>query len=172
MTKTIIESFKYKHLTLENGSVCPACLQKINLTRRPFSREYAQCLAKLYRGGQDKFQHFKDFRPHDNFNDYNKIKHWGLIEPQENSDPKKAGAGYWRLTYKGIEFIHGKTTIPDAVYIFNDSRINVSDDTIKEVKFRDVYDGDFKEFDIQEIRTAPGQAGLFDYFISNEKMAK
>ena len=62
------------------------------------------------------------------------LARWGLIEqmakeipddPEEQQTTKHSGM--WRITPLGREFLHGRTSVPERVYIYDKEVIKVSD---------------------------------------------
>lgn len=54
-------------------------------------------------------------------------KHWGLIEHMpKDPDIDLRASGFWRLTSKGIAFIHGRIQVEDTVFVFDDQVLKYS----------------------------------------------
>lgn len=45
--------------------------------------------------------------------DFSKLKYWGLIQPNEESE------GFYKITQKGIDFVEGKTKVESHVMLYN-----------------------------------------------------
>lgn len=69
------------------------------------------------------------------------LKHWGLVEqrhePPLTKEERQAGvqrdtrtSGMWKLTPTGYDFIFNGAAVPKHVFVYNDTRIGVSDDMV------------------------------------------
>jgi hypothetical protein len=74
-------------------------------------------------------------------NDYSKLKFWGILEPKPNDDKSKKDSGSWRVTPKGVRFIHNKIAVPRYIWVYNDRVYDKSDDDL--IYFRDCFNDHF-----------------------------
>jgi hypothetical protein len=58
------------------------------------------------------------------------LKHWGLIERRKNENSKIKSSGVWRPTRLGVEFVAGCVRVAKKVYVFDDTKIQESAETI------------------------------------------
>jgi TusA-related sulfurtransferase len=114
------------------GTNCPLCLQRVRLSHRKLNRGHVLFMLDLARLSttEDPWVHRKQCTSTKN-RDYNVVKDWGLIRMKPNdTDPTKKESGYWRLTDKGERFLRGKVRVPKYVYIYNNTVLGESDETV------------------------------------------
>jgi hypothetical protein len=105
------------------GATCECCGQKVKLYKRKILGVMAFGLISLYRMSKHehprKSFHRNDILPHDNSGSFAKLKYWGLIEEDINSDPEKRCSGYWSITDLGIDFVEERAVVPKYAYTYN-----------------------------------------------------
>jgi hypothetical protein len=124
----------------KQGARCPCCKQYVKIYKRPLGAPMARWLIWLVRTWQHKF-HLKNLKTANNDawidirlapvrgGDYAKLLHWGLIEHKLDVVKKDNGAkdtkdsGYWRPTFKGIDFVKGALKVPSHVYLYDNIKI-------------------------------------------------
>lgn len=115
------------------GALCPCCGQVCKVYKRHINSPMARFLIWLVRSYEElpRWIHLKQFPMIQNRRgggDYGKLVHWGLIEQKPNHDePDKRTSGEWRPTPKGIEFVHRRISVPDAVFLYDNIRQGFSD---------------------------------------------
>ena len=114
------DSFRYKGEQLKNGEICPYCFRKIKVNATKLSKPHVIALVNMYRKGQGQYHHYDDVQIRGN-NSMSKMRYFGLISKKQNEDPTTNSSGMYRLTHKGIEFIHGNISVPEKVYTYNDT---------------------------------------------------
>jgi hypothetical protein len=114
-------------LRSRKGARCPCCNQYVKVYKRALNSSMSFVLIMLVRNFEamgDKapdrgFVHVPSFlnevglRPEVAAavrGDWAKLAHWGLIEGRPSEGDKKY-SGYWRPTFKGIDFAHGTGTM-------------------------------------------------------------
>ena len=159
--KTIIEAKAHLKKNASKGVACPVCDQYVRIYMRKLNSGMALFLIGLYklymenrgydpigfhpvnsvfRGAPifppDKFYQNKEVFEIMNLKltslDYSVLKHFNLIEPRISETGKK-DSGYWKLTYKGKDFIGyigTPPTSPKHVFLYNNKRQGFSDETI------------------------------------------
>ena len=122
----------------KKGCKCPACGQNVKEYKRKLNSSMAYGLIIIYRihklKGFDKGikmneEIAKMKIPSSNI-EYSKLAYWGLVEEEENDDPKKKTSGLWKITKKGISFVNNRMTLPKYVFIYNTKVKGSSDDKI------------------------------------------
>lgn len=73
---------------------------------------------------------------------YPLLEHWTLIES------KGTRSGIWAATNRGIDFVYRGSSLPEAVYIYDNKRWGFEE---REVKFRQCFG---KHFDFDELMSA------------------
>lgn len=114
---------------LDEGEHCGTCLQWAKRYRRPLTSAMAYGLVILSR---EQLRERKEWLhveqtlknmpniPSSIRGDVAKLKHWGLIEPAWGKRPDGSTRnGYYRVTDKGFDFIHGRISVPSHVLIYN-----------------------------------------------------
>jgi hypothetical protein len=118
-----------------DGAICPCCDRKGKINRGKLSQHLALALKWIEVHGDPEDDGFVDCQGSNQVHllrskTYSQMKHWDLVEP-------KAGrSGFWRVTSKGKEFLLGKITVPQAVYVYNDKVFGFDD---KEISFRQCF---------------------------------
>lgn len=133
---------------LDGGAQCPCCKQHAKIYRRKLNSGMAASLiafAKVTQQSQPKDGWLKvpdDFVQTSKLvtvlknREYNKLKHWGLLEgqgPDQSLHAETHFTGMWRLTELGFKFVRGEAEVPESVYLYDNRRMRVSDEmtTIK-----------------------------------------
>lgn len=112
---------------------CPCCGRHAQIYDRRLHHTAAKKLILLLqKGGDQTYVHTADLveRGEVSIGDFTKAKYWRLIEEREPDSEVKKTSGLWRLTAKGIEFVHGRLTIPRIAKIFDDRVIGFSEDHV------------------------------------------
>ena len=85
----------------------------------------AYALILIYKKGTGMYFHVEDYLkgincPSSIRGDFAKLRFFGLIEPmgdiREDGSPRN---GYYKITQAGIDFVHYKHHVPEAVYMFD-----------------------------------------------------
>jgi len=112
-----IKDFLRAHI--DEGCKCPGCGQEVKKYRRVLGVQMARFLIALYRAPKLP-DGWIDIRTLDvRGGDYAKTLYWGLVELRGNVDPKKRKSGFWRLTPKGLLFIHDQVRVPKYALVYN-----------------------------------------------------
>ena len=110
---------------MEKGTTCPCCGQFVKLYRRKITSSMAYVLILMYNKKVSYFFNVPAYLNelkvvnslHANFP---LLRFWGLIEKRGNI--KKDGnpnSGLYRITDKGVNFVHGNTTAKKYIYLYN-----------------------------------------------------
>lgn len=134
-SRTVAEARAELEANLDAGHTCEVCGQLAKRYRRKLSARMARwliALAKLTADGS--YVHarevFGERTRGSNADDYNYLQHWGLAQPAP-SDPEediRAGRkpgrnGEWRITPRGLEFVHGRLCVPQKVRLLPGNRL-------------------------------------------------
>lgn len=126
---------------LDEGAKCPCCKQHAKIYRRKLNSGMAASLiafAKVTQQSQPKDGWLKvpdDFVQTSKLvtilknREYNKLKHWGLLEgqgPDLSLDAAVPYSGHWRLTEQGFKFVRGEIEVPESVYLYDNRKMRVS----------------------------------------------
>jgi Zn ribbon nucleic-acid-binding protein len=117
---------------LETGVSCPCCGQFAKLYKRQIHSTMALALISFYRmanGKTEGYFHIKQLLESTRISmhrlaggDFAKLSIWGLIEEKQKSDSGHGRtSGFWQLTQKGADFVRGVATVPQYVFLYNDS---------------------------------------------------
>lgn len=156
---TIEEAKQQLRDNWEQGLDCPCCGQFVKLYNRKLHTVMALMLIKLYKLGEG-YHHIRDFivTP-TGTNDFSKLRYWGLVAemPKDESDSSKRTSGFWAVTTKGTDFVHGKQSVPSHVQLFNSKKYGFTGDQIT------IREALGNEFNYQELMaTDDPQSKLFD----------
>ena len=115
------------------GCICPCCDQFVKVYKRKLNSNMSWLLLRLYKlSMQNKDQtyfHYSKFTIDIGVADFGKLRHWELIQLQDNEETDKKTSGYWMITQKGLDFIHNKIRVPKHAYIFNGKLLQFSEET-------------------------------------------
>lgn len=121
--ETIKEAKDFLNLHYKKGIACPCCDQFVKEYKRKVYGRIARLLIHLYHidraigSGYVHIDMICEGITEKGSGDFAKLQFWGLVELQENTDPKKKTSGYWRITDFGKNFVEDKVKIPKYVHI-------------------------------------------------------
>lgn len=97
--------------------------------RHRLNKNLIDALFKLY-SCKDYCGVISKILDHNQIANFQKLKYWGLIEKTQVS-------GEWKLTYLGVEFIHGNKTMPEFVFSYRGEILatTIEDPQPKQVTF-------------------------------------
>lgn len=101
------------------GGQCPCCEKFGKVYKMKMSQHLALCLRWIFiHGDADGWVDVQNSAPRWMMKSktYPLLEHWNLIESKGHR------SGVWKVTSRGIEFVHGYRTVPVAVHIY-DNRI-------------------------------------------------
>lgn len=124
----------------KNAKPCPTCSRKMLLSKKKLVKLSTYALREIARVNIEEKRPatFKDMEAFANWhpeiknrrssftNNYAKLKYWGFIESikldqsedsEEEEDDTKLG---WKVTPEGVEFLNGKITAPEILWVFDD----------------------------------------------------
>jgi len=123
---------------LEDGAHCPTCgrFGKIYARGITGAMAYALILMAQYREKNgDIYFHVEDYFkslsgiPSSIRGDFSKLKHWGLIRSKaEQREDGSRRNGFYRITDRGVAFVHGGTTASKHIAIYNEEFLGFLDD--------------------------------------------
>ncbi len=143
---------------------CKACDRPVMLTRRPLDGGLARWMITLYRMcGESEFGWIHDSDAQKvvqglipeqkklSATSYGSLKYWELTIPcPDKTEETKSASGMWRLSQKGIDFIHGRIEVPKAVLVYKNELRGFEDEPIN------IRDALSTPFDIRAIRRGEG----------------
>jgi hypothetical protein len=130
---TIREARNLMRPNLKKGVTCPCCNQRSQLYVRKITSAMVRGLMLLYlecKGQVDPENHYihlEDFFkpldiPSSIRGDAPKLRFWGLLESMEGGKVDgNPSSGYYRVTKEGIRFVKGKSLVPQAIKIYNNT---------------------------------------------------
>jgi hypothetical protein len=137
-TTTVVEAKAWLKAHARKGVRCPACRQFVKIYRRALGSQMARWLIWLVRTWEQAglarnrtaLDPWIDIRRSPvRGGDYAKLAHWGLIEHKPNTEKKDNGAkdtrdsGMWRPTFKGLDFVQRRVTVPSHIFLYDNIRI-------------------------------------------------
>lgn len=171
---TLAQATDWLRLRADKGVRCPCCKQYVKIYKRTLGSQMARWLIWLVRtwehvdkGSYGSTPRFESTRraPHGAWvdirlspvrgGDYAKLAHWGLVEQKPNDGKKDNGAkdtkdsGYWRPTYKGIDFVRRRITVPSHVYLYDNVKLK------EEERMISIDDALGKKYSYDELMNAP-----------------
>jgi hypothetical protein len=119
---------------VEKGVTCPCCQQFAKVYTRKFYSTMAYRLLQMYRKYGQEFVHVKEMLgikgPASSGDFPSKLIYWGLVEEMPNDDPKKKDSGKWRITNKGVNFIHERITIKSHIRLYDSKLLGFLGDDV------------------------------------------
>jgi len=113
------------------GTICPCCSKLVKVYRRRLHQEMALFLFKLFRRHQlyPRFYTMLELYPESNkaASDGSYLPHWGLVEKSDGVNTADAPAGLYKMTDKGIQFLHNQEYVPSHVHLLNNRVVGWSD---------------------------------------------
>lgn len=134
----------------DKGCSCPVCGQFVKVYNRTITSTMAHQLIYAFHTLAEAGQWFHVrhvVMGGSGVGDFPKLEHWGLIQRQHHQagDDGKRTSGLWRITEKGIDFIHGRITVPKYALIYNATFLEHAGDPIT------IKDALGKKFDYNEL---------------------
>ena len=143
---------------LDKGVACPCCTRLAKVYKRGLSSGKAVALIQLYKitqaqsppnGWLHVSREMLAAGMNANSMEYSKLQHWKLLEPypatSDRKDPERLGAGYWRLTPRGILFVQEKCKVPKYILVYDQRCIGYEDPRI------DIREARSTKFNYQEL---------------------
>lgn len=129
------------------GSHCPVCNRWGKYNHVKLNKTMVMSLAWLcntYRNRGNKYVHVPSEAPRFVTRSYaiTKLKHWNLVCPMESPakpsvsealelEPDKTrSSGMWAPTPFAYDFLYGRVALPEAVFVYDDTRVGASDKQI------------------------------------------
>lgn len=125
---------------LDDGVVCPCCTRKCKKYKRKLNRGQAYWLIRCVRrfNRTQDWIYIHDFM-HERVANVNSLSRiggdwaklanlWGLVVSKKNEDETKKCSGIWRPTQKGIDFAHGRITVPKYAWEFKEQLYRTSEE--------------------------------------------
>lgn len=139
---------------VEEGHRCPCCTQLAKVYRRRINSSQARNLILTYRANGREFGYLQKVRRSANVNgrdnrEESKLRYWGLIEEASTRRPDGGRAGWWRVTEKGEQWIHGRITVPKYARIYDTRCLQLLGDPVT------IKDALGKRFDYNELMGYP-----------------
>jgi hypothetical protein len=100
------------------GMNCPCCTQRVDIYERTLNSGMARSLITMYRAAGKEWQHIPT-TVGGRSREEAKLRYWGLVEQRGDEVEGKKDSGWWRVTPKGENFIHGRITVPKMARVFN-----------------------------------------------------
>lgn len=115
----------------KDGAICPCCERYDKVYNRPINGGTVGNLIRLYRKGKQdgwqEFHHIDSFANQLTGRDFPILRFIGLLERAEHDDEKKKTSGMYRITQDGIDFVEGRTTIPERLFLYHDELADTSE---------------------------------------------
>jgi hypothetical protein len=114
---TLLQARNWLRRNLRDGAKCPCCSQWAQIYRRTINSGMAHSLIVMYQESETDWCHVPTVVG-GRSREEAKLRYWGLVE--EMVEPREDGgrAGYWRVTTRGVNFIHGGH-VPKYALIFD-----------------------------------------------------
>lgn len=132
---------------VDKGARCPLCRRHVQVYKRQVNAGMARSLITIYRRGLEQeggWVHLPTQVPARS-REEGKLAYWGLLEEATEPRPDGGRAGWWRVTDKGSDFIHGLITIERYAYVYNDRVMRREGDP------RTIQQALGKRFDLREL---------------------
>ena len=118
---TLEEARIWLRAHLEDGARCFCCGQHAMIHRWTLYATAARLLVRLYSlGGTEEFIESKPIKGKGQ-GDGTRLRYWGLAEEEKERRPDGGKSGFWRVLSYGEDFIFSRATIPQYVYIYDNT---------------------------------------------------
>lgn len=130
-TVTLADAKVWLRRRVRKGAECPCCRQFAMVYERTITGAMAVALIvieRFFRGNTEgEWLHAPTYLTKHcpvgvavRGGDYAKLVHWGLLEerPKVRDDGSKR-SGYYKITEKGVGFVHSRITVPKHIAIYN-----------------------------------------------------
>lgn len=166
----------------EKDCKCPHCGASMLVHKHNLSKGVVKSLVKM-KQAIFKFNrnsiHLEEIglNTSSQFNNFQKLRYFGLIAKYEEPKSKKNLAGYWLLTKRGNQFLKGEIAVSRSVYTFRNKIVDrdqvklmiseiLSDPEIPEWQERLDFPFDYADLmDIEDMKVDANGQGLINLFI-------
>lgn len=125
--KAMTVSDAKKHIAehIREGCICPCCNRFVKLYKIKLNRTMVDALVRIYKGAGYNWAHIPSMFPYlQRSRVYPKLAFWEFLEPRTRVKDG-AGVGMWAVTKKGVDFLYGRISVPNAVYVLNGCVVGV-----------------------------------------------
>lgn len=98
---------------------CPCCEQTVKVYPRKILGTMVMQLRDIISNGR---RDAKDLPFLSSGGVYAQMRYWGLIEQNDDAT--------WSATQKGVDFLHDRISVPSTAFVFNQTLLGFSDDTV------------------------------------------
>jgi len=121
---TIVDAKMYLLHNGRKGVSCPCCGQFVKLYKRKFSTVMARGLISLHHlcKNNNDYHHVSTIMSKispTGSNDFSKLRYYGFIEEELNTNTSKKTSGNWRITDAGVKFVHKQLLAREYMLIYN-----------------------------------------------------
>ena len=131
-TRSCVEELReaWQEITQHEGGHCPVCDRWGKIYARAVNETMARSL--IWLAARDGWVDVPRDGPRwvVRSNQLPTLRWWGLVERQENHDPKNKHSGMWRATEKGRGFASNTVSVPYKVFTYNAEPVAWSDAVI------------------------------------------
>ena len=128
-TATLGEVRAYlRQQAMTDGARCPACTQVCRVYRRRLNAAMSRLLILIYRDHGQSWVHSRTIG--DGTGDLAKLRYWDLIEESVARRVGGGHTGHWRITDRGVAFIHRRITVPSYALIYDGQLLELDGDPI------------------------------------------
>ena len=165
-TSTLEEAQDWLRKRLDEGAKCPCCKQHAKIYKRKLNSGMAASLiafAKVTQQTQPKDGWLKvpdDFVQTTKLvtvlanREYNKLKHWGLLEgqtPDQSLEADTPYSGMWRITELGLKFVRGDAKVARHVYLYDNRQMKgPTTGTVEEIDIKQALGDKFNYVELME----------------------
>lgn len=112
------------------GTVCPACEQRVQVYRRRLNSGMAHSLIRMYLAGGLDFVHVPT-AVGSRSREEGKLRYWGLIEEETTEHRPDGGrTGHWRVTKLGELFVLNQAKVYSHARVYNGRCLGLVGDLI------------------------------------------
>jgi len=132
---------------MARGAPCPCCTQYSKVYKRTITANSARLLILIYRDHGQSWVHSRTIG--DGTGDLAKLRYWDLIEESTARRVGGGHTGHWRITDRGVAFVHRRITVPAYALIYDGQLLELDGDPIG------VRDALGERFDLAELLAEP-----------------
>ena len=149
---TLTEARAWLRDRVEDGSTCPLCTQFAKVYYRKINHGMVRGLVALYRqrdNGNSGYAHLPTLGLGQLGGQMSRLTYWGLIQEERRERDDGGHAGWWRITEEGIDFLRGRTSVPEYARIYDGRLLGLTGDPCS------VTDAIKGHFDLRELMEGP-----------------
>jgi len=147
-----VKKFIRQHFDKGEGLDCPCCGQFVKKYKYKLFATSARALIDLYKlteKTKEEYHHIRKFAEArgemGRASHFAELRFWGMVEPMDSKTAVTNASGMWKITQRGIDFVHNFTKVQKYVFVFNNKHLGF------EGEYINIYDALENKFNYTEL---------------------